>query len=65
MKYLMGFLELQIWPQVSLVMFLVMFTTLVLYAMRRRAKSHYEYMADLVLDDGGQAKGEEQPHGGR
>lgn len=45
-----------IWPQISLVIFTLTFVGILLYATRRKAADHYRYMANLTMDETGEAK---------
>ncbi len=52
-----------IWPQISLVLFLLCFTGVLIWVYRRNAGKHYDDMANIVFDESGPHT--EDTHGGR
>ncbi len=51
LKHVISQGDFAFWPQLSLVIFCVTFIAILAVTLRRGAKPHFEYMADLVLQD--------------
>lgn len=49
-----------IWPSISLLMFFITFSAILLWVRRKGNDDHFQYMADLTLDSATTAK--EQNH---
>ena len=61
LKHLISQGDWAVWPQISTVIFAVTFAGILLYVTRGKSRQHYDYMAGLVLDEGGVT--EEDGHG--
>jgi cbb3-type cytochrome oxidase subunit 3 len=52
LRTLLGNNDLNLWPQLSLIIFMICFAAILLRVFSRKNRPHYDYMARLTVDEG-------------